>query len=558
MNLIFQISLILLSVTFLGVILRYLKQPLILAYVLAGILLGPSLLNISVDANYLSTSLTVCLSVVLFIYGLKLNTQFFSYLGNSLFISYLIQFVIFFSLMLVFFISVDLNIIESLVLSFAMSFSSTILTVRLLDDKKDTNNLYGKISLGFTTFQAIFFVITFFIFQNFIQNSNSLIYRDLIEEFVKLLVVVANIYLVSRFLLPRFAKFISSSDDFLVLFSISWALVVIGVFKYLNLPYELGALVSSIFLASQSFADRLYEKFRSIKDLFTLILFTIVGLSLDLGVFQFKFFLIVLLVLFLYFVRGFLISLVLRLLSFSRRVTILSFISYNHIGELSILLLTLNFVNFDSDFKDVFNFLFILSAIISSYSLHYSEKLQKKIGPLLGFYLKELSKEEKEKDIVVFGCGINGFDFLNEFKNKHFDFVGVDYNPEVVEKLKKKKFNLVFGDAEDTEVYEKLQISKAQLVVSTITDFDTNKFILNELRERKFKGVKIVYSSNIEESVELYRLGASFVVLPSFLSSHKVAQMAADFGGSHSNYESEKIKHLEIFNKKLIMSYDYK
>jgi len=82
---------------------------------------------------------------------------------------------------------------------------------------------------------------------------------------------------------------------------------------------------------------------------------------------------------------------------------------------------------------------------------------------------KETSREiKKEKGIVVFGCGINGFNFLAEYKNKHVDFVGVYYNPEVVEKLNKKKYNLVFGDAEDMEFYDKLNISKSQLVVSTI------------------------------------------------------------------------------------------
>lgn len=559
MNLIFQISLILISVTLIGIFLKYLKQPLILAYVLAGLVLGPSVLNISVDKYILETSLTLCLSIVLFVYGLKLNTKVISFLGSNLFLSFIIQFIIFFSLMLVFFISVKLNIFESIVLSLALSFSSSIIGVKLLDDKKDINNLYGKISISFTIFQIIFFLIAFIFLQTYSPTlTNELYFRKSGETLLKVFIVLANIYLISKFLLPKFEKFISNSSDFLILFSISWCLVVSGSLKFLGIPFEIGCLISAMFLSTLNLSEVLYEKLKSIRDIFMLGLFTTIGLTLNLNVFHDKVFLIVLLIFFVFAVRTFLLSLVLRIQAYSRRISFLSVLSYNHIGELSLILLSINFINFDSDFKHMFNFLFILTAVISSYSLHYSEKLIKYFEPMIGFYLKDYLKEEKPSDIVLFGCGIDGYDFIEEFKKKHFDFIGVDFNPETVQKLKSKKVNIIFGDAEDSDLFNKIQISKSNLIVSTIGDFDTNKFILNELNERKYKGVKIIYSYNIEESIHLYRLGATFVVLPNFLSSTKAADMVSSFGMSQKNYESEKVKHLELFNKKLLMRYDYK
>jgi len=559
MNLIFQISIILLSVTLLGVLLRYLKQPLILAYVLAGLILGPSLLNISVEKNILETSLTVSLSIILFIYGLKLNFKNISFLGFGLLASYFLQLIIFFSLMLVFFISVKLSVLESVVLSFALSFTSVILGIKLLDDKKDLNNLYGKISVSFGVFQVFTFLIVYIFLQNYkIDITNEVYLRKSFESFFKVFIVLANLFLISRYILPRFDKYISKSSDFLTLFAISWGLVVSGVLKYLGVPYELGFLISGIYLSALGFSDVLFEKLKSVKDIFLLALFTILGLNLNLSVFQNKFFLILLLIFFIYILKTFLISLVLRILSFSRRVSFFSVLAFNHIGELSLILLGINFVNFDGEFKDVFNFLFILTSVISAYSLHYSEKLNKFFEPLIGFYLKDMSKESNPSDIVLFGCGIDGFDFIEEFKKKHFDFIGIDFNPEVVQKLKSKKVNIIFGDAEDRELFSKLQIFNSQLVISTIGDFDTNKFILNELNDRNYKGIKIIYSYSIEESIQLYRMGATFVILPDFLSSNKAADMTSSFGLNHKNYESEKAKHLELFNKKLLMKYDYR
>lgn len=559
MNLIFQTSLILLSVTFLGIILRYLKQPLILAYVLAGLILGPSLLNISVEKSILETSLTVCLSVVLFVYGLKLNTKVISFLGSNLLLSFFIQFIIFFSLMLVFFLSVKLNPFEAVVLSLALSFSSSIIGTKLLDDKKDINNLYGKIAISFSIFQVFFFIVAYVFLQNFSPVlSNEIYLRKSGEMLLKIVIVLANLYLISKFILSRFEKFIANSNDFLILFSISWALVVIGSLKFLGLPYEIGALVSAVFLSTLNFSDALFEKLKSIRDVFLLGLFTVLGLSLNLNVFNDKVFLILLLVVFIFVIRTLILSLVLRIQAYSRRISFLSVLSYNHIGELSLILLSINFVNFDSDFKHVFYFLFILTAVISSYSLHYSEKLFRYFEPIIGFYLKDSIKEEKSSDIVLFGCGIDGYDFIEEFRKKHFDFIGIDFNPEVVQKLKSKKINIIFGDAEDVDLFNKVQVSKSNLVISTIGDFDTNKFILNTLNHRNYKGVKIIYSYSIEESIQLYRLGATFVILPDFLSSQKAADMVSSFGLSHQNYDSEKVKHLELFNKKLLMKYDYK
>ncbi|NBO17376.1 MAG: hypothetical protein EBV07_00570, partial [Proteobacteria bacterium] len=189
MNLIFQISIILLSVTLLGVLLRYLKQPLILAYVLAGLILGPSLLNISVEKNILETSLTVSLSIILFIYGLKLNFKNISFLGFGLLASYFLQLIIFFSLMLVFFISVKLSVLESVVLSFALSFTSVILGIKLLDDKKDLNNLYGKISVSFGVFQVFTFLIVYIFLQNYkIDITNEVYLRKSFESFFKVFI----------------------------------------------------------------------------------------------------------------------------------------------------------------------------------------------------------------------------------------------------------------------------------------------------------------------------------------------------------------------------------
>ena len=560
MNLIFQISLIFLSITFLGIILRYLKQPLTLAYILAGVVLGPSVLNIVVNEDLTKLGLQVAVCVVLFILGLKLNLKVLSFLGNNLIVSYLVQFLLFFSVLFIFCISVELSIFESVILSFALSFSSNILTIKLLDEKKDIDNLYGKLAVGFSIFQVFIFIFSYLIFSIYSPAlGNEVFLRKSLELVFKLIIVLGNIYLISNFIIPKFSKFLESSTEFLMLFGISWVLVVTAGLKYIGVPYEIGALVSGMFLASQSFSHIIFERLKAVRDFSILIVLTILGLQINLQAIKTKVFLIVLFVLFIYVLKNIITTFMLRVLSYSRRVSLLGSASLSHVGELSLILLSLPLLNFDKDFYSVFNFIFIISVVLSSYILHYSDKYLNYFEKNAGFFLKDINKSSLKEghEVILFGCGVDGHDFIEEFKDKKTEFIGVDFNPEIVTKLKSKKFNVIFGDAEDRDLFEKLNIKSSKMVVSTIGDFDTNKFILEELKSNHYKGVKIIYSYNSEEAINLYRLGATFVVLPNFLSSATAAKNTSKFGFNISSYESEKATSLEMLNKKLILGYTH-
>lgn len=555
MNILFQISLVFLSITIIGLILRYLKQPLILAYVVAGIILSPSVLNISFEPSLISTVQTVVVSSLLFIFGLKIKGKVISFLGTNLIINYLVYFVLFFSLLLVFFISVNLSIFESVLLSLCLSFSSTIVSLKLLDDKKDSENLYGKLATSFNYIQSFLILVAVIFLQNYsLQINNQSYFRESLEVLLKSIIILGNIYLISNFILPRFSKIFLTSQEFLVLFSVSWILTIVGSFKFIGLPYELGALFAGIFLANQEFGKILYNKLASIRDFFLLILFTILSLQIDFNLANQKVFLILILVLFVYILKNLIISFVLRLASYSRRVSLLSSISLSQVGEYSLLLLSIISVKIDAGFYSVFISLFILSVIISSYLIHYSEKVLNFFEPMVGFYIKDVYENNRSShNVIVFGCGVDGYNFLNEFYKENISVLGVDFNPEVVSKLSKRKMNVIFGDAEDKELFEKYFINESKMVVSTISDFDTNKFILKELKAKHYKGVKIVYSYSSEEAIELYRLGANFVVLPNYLSSEIVSQNTMKFGFDIDKYESEKAKSLELINKKLLL-----
>ena len=559
MNLIFQISLIFLSITFLGIILRYLKQPLTLAYILAGIVLGPSVLNIVVNEDLTKLGLQVAVCVVLFVLGLKLNLKVLSFLGNNLLVSYLVQFLLFFSVIFMFCISVELSIFESIILSFALSFSSNILTIKLLDEKKDIDNLYGKLAVGFSIFQVFLFVFSYLIFSTYSPAlGNEVFLRKSLELVFKLVIVLGNIYLISNFIIPKFSKFLEASTEFLILFGISWVLVVAGGLKYIGVPYEIGALIAGMFLASQSFASVIYERLKAVRDFSILIILTILGLQINLQVITTKVFLIVLFMLFIFVLKNIITTFMLRVLSYSRRVSLLGSVSLTHVGELSLVLLSLPLINFDKDFYSVFNFIFILSVVFSSYILHYSDKYLNYFEKYAGFFLKDSKSSLKEDpEVILFGCGVDGHDFIEEFKDKKTEFIGVDFNPEVVTKLKNKKFNIIFGDAEDRDLFEKLKIKNSKMVVSTIGDFETNKFILEELKLIHYRGIKIIYSYNSEEAINLYRLGATVVVLPQFLSSATADKNTSKFGFSLDSYESEKATSLEMLNKKLILGYTH-
>jgi Trk K+ transport system NAD-binding subunit len=162
---------------------------------------------------------------------------------------------------------------------------------------------------------------------------------------------------------------------------------------------------------------------------------------------------------------------------------------------------------------------------------------------------KDMLSEDDSSDVVLFGFDRVGSDFINAFTKLDQKFVVVDLNPELIKQMETSNVPFKYGDAEDVEFLQELQLKNIKMCVSTIPYFKVNKLLLKKIREENQTAIIIVRSHDIEETKELYELGATYVVMPHYLGAQYATNMIAKHGLNIKGFEEERAKHLLHVNK---------
>lgn len=251
------------------------------------------------------------------------------------------------------------------------------------------------------------------------------------------------------------------------------------------------------------------------------------------------------------------VMILMGLLGYSKKTGFMSGLTVAQISEFSLILIALG-VRIGSLSQEILSLVTIVGLITiagSTYMIIYSDKIFDKLAPLLSIFER---KNIREKEIpknkykyILFGYDRIGFSILKSFSKITKKFLVVDYNPDVVKELKKKKIHAVYGDAEDSEFLENLAIKKASVIVSTIPDKNTNLLLLRVLKRNKAKSITILTSRNIKDAFELYDFGATYVILPHFLGGEYTAKLIEKLKSNKSAYLREKRKELKLLKERV-------
>ncbi|MEK6922126.1 MAG: NAD(P)-binding protein [Nanoarchaeota archaeon] len=156
------------------------------------------------------------------------------------------------------------------------------------------------------------------------------------------------------------------------------------------------------------------------------------------------------------------------------------------------------------------------------------------------------TKKTKPYDIILFGYNKMGYDLLDSFKKLKKKYLIVDYDPETILALKKEGYACEYGDAEDLELLEELNIGKAQMIISTISSVRINNTLLAKARELNKKAVVIVVSHHIEEAIQLYKAGATYVVMPHMVGGSHTSNMIKKYGVDVTKFFQERTEHINV------------
>ncbi|MEK7559615.1 MAG: cation:proton antiporter [Patescibacteria group bacterium] len=544
--------------TLFSILMRILRQPLIVGYILAGIFIGPYFLNIYHSRDNIELFSKIGVTILLFILGLNLSPRVIKEVGKVSFITGAGE--VIFSAVISFGLSsiLGFNFITALFIALALSFSSTIIVLKLLSDKNALNKLYGRISIGFLLLEDIAATILLVLIASFSQTADANLATILGLLLLKAGGILLVLYLVSEFIMPRISIFMASSTELLFLFSMTWGLGLAALFHILGFSIEIGALIAGIMLSLTPFSYEIESRMKPLRDFFIVLFFVLLGSQMVLGNIFTLLIPVIVLSFFVLFGRPVIVLIIMNLLGYKKRTSFMAGITITQISEFSLILtgLALSLGYITKEISSLITLVGLITIGISAYLIMYSEDIYVRLEKLLGIF--EIRKpKDKEKgsdaeifDILLFGYDRVGQDFLRAFSKLDKKFLVIDFDPSSIKSLQKENIPYRYGDAQDIEFVSELNLAKIKMAVSTIPDFKTNMLLVNKIKEDSPSAIIIVISHDTEDAQALYEKGATYVIMPHYLGARFATNMISKFGLDKKGFEEERDKHLEHLEKR--------
>ncbi|MBE7411621.1 MAG: cation:proton antiporter [Leptospiraceae bacterium] len=518
-----------------ALIARLLKQPLILGYILAGVILGKEMgFALITDGASIELISEIGLIFLLFIIGLEIKIKDLAKMGVSMLIIGVCQFYI--TLALAYFIFGFLPVpwigekFNILYLSVAISLSSTLIVVKLLQDKIELSTVSGQLTLGILVLQDIWAIL----FIGLQANLNNPEASKIGMSFLAISGLFFVSFLFSKFVLTRIFHAIANRPELVLVISIAWCFAICGVADLLSLSREMGALIAGVTIAAFPFGADVISKVIGVRDFFVTLFFVTLGLKVRSPSVEILLLSVVILI-FLILFRIVTITFPSIVTKKGARNGLIASFNLSQVSEFSLVIVAIgiSLQHVSSELSDLILTSTIFSAILSTYFIQYNHGLALKILSLFSKKYKkeieELNIEEDKKhkhgdgrDIFVLGY----FRIAMEFTEYAYDLspsltkriVIVDYNPIHREKLEKMGYRWAYGDIASVESLVHSGLSEAKCIVCSISDTFlkgvTNEHLLENLKKINPKARIILCADDEATEKKLLKKGASKVIVP--------------------------------------------
>lgn len=549
-----QFGLVLLITLGVSFVMRILKQPLVIGYILSGILVGPFALNLLNGENAtLSVFSEMGIAFLLFIVGLQLSPKVIKEVGKISLITGIGQIV--FTSLIGFVIAMIFGFspISSLYIALALTFSSTIIIMKLLADKDALDKLYGKISIGFLLVQDLVAIMMLIIISSFSSGGDGSL--AFISTILNGLIILMILVPISYYILPKLSGFFAKSQELLFLFSIAWGFGLAVVFSMAGLSIEVGALIAGIMLSMSPYSNEITSKLKPLRDFFIISFFIVLGSQMVFGDITSLIIPAIVFSLFVLIGNPIIVIILMSKFGYSKKTGFLAGLTVAQISEFSLILVALG-VKSGALTQEILSFVTLIGLVTiagSTYMIIYSDWVYKKASPLLSVLntkTRDKKVETKSYKYLLLGYNRIGFSIIKSFDKITDDYLVVDYDPKVIETLQSNNINCIYGDVEDLDILENINISKSKVVVSTIPEMEVGKLILRSAKKKRTSPVVILTERQIDDALELYAAGADYVILPHFLGGEYMAKLIERATDNKSIYEIERKKDIILLEER--------
>lgn len=561
----FNIGIIIIIATLIGFTLKVLKQPLVPGYILAGVVLGPYVFSVITDKSTIEMLLEMGITFLLFVVGLEMDVKRLKSIGLIATVGGTIQILLLGLSGWLIGIFLGLNSIEAIYCGLIVSFSSTMLVVKLLSDKAELDTLHGRIIIGILLMEDVFAIIALLIISNLSNIGSGGVATVFLLLILKLLIIVLFSLVFGKYIFPPIFGLAAKTQELLFLLSITVCFFFAFFSASIGLSISIGAFIGGLSIANLPYNHEIISKVKALLIFFTTTFFAALGMQMQFSSFGAIILPLVIFVLFISFIKPLLTSMICSFFGYKKRTSFLSGAALSQISEFSLIIVALGISTGQLPESSFLPGMAILLAMITmtmtSYVIKFDQQIYDRIKGVLGFLDKigtgnkelDMIKLKKRYNYILVGHDRIGYTILNTLLKRHRNVLVVDFNPEVVKQLIKRKIDCIYGDVSNTETIERLNLKKAKVVICTANDIHDNLLLLKHAKSAGSKAMMLLTATRVEDALELYRHGADYVILPHFLGGHHVSVMFEQGSLEIENIVKTKLAHIkELETRKLL------
>lgn len=538
----YEMAVILSLATVAGIAGVLLKQPLLIAFIAAGILAGPGALDLIRSVGHLNVLADIGVAVLLFLIGLKLDLHIVRALGRVAIATGIGQ-VVFTALVgFVICLGLGFDALTSIYVAVAITFSSTIIIVKLLTDKREADSLHGRIAIGFLIVQDIVVVIAMVALSSFGLgaggNPAGMSMPTVLVSCVLLLTGIGLfIRLAAEPLLARIARY----PELLVTSTLTWAVLLAALADWIGLGKELGGLLAGISLASTSFRDAIASRLASLRDFLLLFFFLMLGSRLDLGVLGNQAIPALVLSAFVLIGNPLIVLAIMGAMGYRKRTGFLAGLTVAQISEFSLIFIAMGLAlgHVGQEAVSLVTLVGLVTIALSTYMIIYSHELYRFLEPLLAPFERRVAYREQINsgprvnfDMILFGLGRYGNALAQVLTDQGVRVLGVDFDPEALVRWRSRGLPAIFGDATDPEFPASLPLQGVSCIIiatpPTIPGTpqeDSHRVLTDALKRLGFKGRIAVRSPDRVDGERPVDTGADIVLSPFIDAATRAAEL---------------------------------
>ena len=504
---------------------KLVKMPSIVAYIIAGIVLGPGLGIVQLDHS-LELISELGIALLLFLVGLELSLQKIKDLGRVAIIlgglqvpmtavgAYVISTLMGFSVM------------ECVFLAATVTFSSTVVVIKLLDQKGVTSRLFGRIAISLFLAQDIVVIIGLTILSGLGSGGDETfemvtLTKSLGIAFAGMVILLLVSLFASRCVLPKLFAWASRSPDTVFIWALCWCFLVVLLAHQFHLSVEIGAFLAGIAIAQLPIHEDLHRRLHPLMTFFVAIFLVTLGIQMDISVLGEVWKYALGLSVFVIIAKPLIVFIILSRLRYSEYTAFQAATASGQVSEFAFILLALGAGAglIEARVVSLGGMVGILTIAISSYLILYSDPLYgafQKLGVLKFFKAKqEPDMEEQdsyEGHVIVVGMNALGREVVKQLSGRGETVLAIDTDPRKLEGLNCAE--TLIGSVEYESAVEEIGLSRARLVISALQIEDTNHLLAYRCRSA---GVPCaIHAFDISVVEDLLDLDTAYMFMPAF------------------------------------------